>query len=165
MALSIIKLTEFVFELGLCCILLVTLAYARRLDRLLNQVRRDREGMESLIGQIGSSIEAAITATDRLQGEASRSGVALEDACDAAAQATRRLDDLISQATLISTSRSVNIPQEQRIRETSARSEAPPTGQVAVAPGVSVCTIALRRGGKPQSRVEQDLARMLVDAS
>lgn len=131
------------------------------------RLRTDRAALRDLIEQIGSSITAAIAAADRLKDEASHGVAALDDACQAAAVSTRRLDELISTATLVS-----NQPTPvARVEGASSAEEIVALRPVAALGSVernlvsSPRSAVSRRAQKPQSRAERDLARMLLDAS
>ncbi|MDD2877146.1 MAG: hypothetical protein PHT60_06085 [Acidiphilium sp.] len=137
---------EWIFQVGLFAILVATLTYACRLDRLLRQVRCDRDALHSILPQIDVSISAAIIATDRLILETSRAGVALKEACESAETTTRKLDDRISGAARI----------------ISAAKDEITTSRPAL---TAVRPLTQRRPAKLQSRGERDLARMLLDVS
>lgn len=161
---------EWSFELGLLGLLLTTLIYMRRLDRLLRQMRGDGKTLQSLVQQIGTSITAAIAAADQLKAESKEAVEILEEACATAAVTTRKLDDLIGQATLIA-KRPLGFPAVAAAPIEPVREEIE-LGAPVVMPLVEVTrpvqpprVAAPRRAGRPQSRVERDLARMLLDAS
>lgn len=176
---AILKLGTSIFELGLFGLLIFTLIYARRLDRSIVRLRADREILKDLLEQIGSSIAAAVAATDRLRDQANQGVAALDDACQAAAVSTRKLDELISNATLAASRLRAVVAEDPAPRESEAK--APPHNAPAPAPAAARLAVvpastermaapssrpaATRRIHKPQSRAERDLARMLLDAS
>lgn len=172
-----LRLAGWIFEFGLFGLLVATLIYTYRLDRSIGQMRAERSALQALIDQIGTSINAAISATGRLKDQASQSALALDDACQAAEVSTRRLDELISEATLI-----LNRPPVAERREGKSTSAVMPAIS-AIKPGQtggscsqpapppshshssSTRAAASQRSAKQQSRAERELARMLLDAS
>lgn len=172
-----IRIAGWIFEFGLFGLLLATLTYARRLDHSIVRMRANGAELQELIEQIGTSINAAISATERLKEQAGASAIALDEACQTAAVSARRLDELISQATLILDRPSLPTRQAPDLRSATAPavSTAEP-GTNAVGRSASrarvvrkssskVRAVASRYSDKPQSRAERDLARMLLDAS
>ncbi|MGC9269347.1 hypothetical protein [Acidiphilium sp.] len=141
-----LNLAGWIFQSVLFCILLATLVYARRLERLLRQVRDDQGGLRSNLTQIDVSVTAATLATDRLMHEAKQADAALREASETAAAMTVKLDALISRAA--ETLASVPEEIEARLARPSAKRPVPP-----------------RRAEMLQSQVERDLARVLFDAS
>lgn len=172
----LLKIAAWVFEFGLFGLLLITLIYARRLDQSIIRMRADRTILQALVDQIGASITSAIAASDRLKEQAGQSAVMLDDACQTAAVSTRRLDELISQATLITRyQQPISPPESVPVDSPVApigKSEEATTTSPTKAQGTEDRRVSsspkstnLRRTGKPQSRTERDLARMLLDVS
>ena len=162
------------FQIVLFGLLVFTLIYARRLDRSIIQMRAERQTLQELIDRIGTSVTAAIDATDRLTKQAGESSLALDEACQAAAVATKRLDDAISQATIVA-----NMPPLMERQETveaplkpvmatqppSTTLMAQPHGVLTAKPHPLARPASSRRPVKLQSRAERDLARMLSDVT
>jgi hypothetical protein len=162
------------FQIVLLGLLVFTLIYARRLDRSIIQMRAERQTLQELIDRIGTSVTAAIDATDRLTKEAGESSIALDEACQAAAAATKRLDDAISQATIVANMPALAERQEAVEAPLKPVVVTPPQGTTLMAPPHGVLTAkpnplarttSSRRPVKLPSRAERDLARMLADAT
>ncbi|HQT84542.1 MAG: hypothetical protein B7Z58_07995 [Acidiphilium sp. 37-64-53] len=141
-----VGLLNWLFQIAFFCTLLVALTYARRLDRLLRQVRSDHALLQSALPQIDLALTKAATATDRLAHDLRRSETALGEATESAEAITRKLDDSISRAVQLLASPPKQTPPPEVAR--------PP------APAVTPRTPAVST-----SRAERDLARMLIDAS
>jgi len=151
---------EWGFQIGLFCILVATLIYARRLESTLRQVRADQGGLSAMLSQIDAAISAASAAADRLMADSSRVDASLREACDTAEIMTRKLDDLLGRSSLmmkaqvapVSPALSGDEPLRTRPDHLSASKPA-------------MRSLTPRRAAKPHSRAERDLARMLSDAS
>lgn len=139
---GMIGVAEWIFQSALLAAMIATLAYARRLDRLLRQVRGDRDALQTLLGQIGLSVAAAVAATDRLKVQSSETSAGIAAACADADRACRTLEDLIAHA------------------RHAAKPQPPEKGRSwSAPPAIERSTIGLT------SRTERELARMLADAS
>ncbi|HQT73903.1 MAG TPA: hypothetical protein PLX84_08170, partial [Acidiphilium sp.] len=134
----------------------------------------DRHALQELVDQIGTSVSSAISATERLKEQASQSFTALEEACQAAAASTNRLDQLISQANIAADTQKRAESKEgfDMADATSAVIDLKPQDAVASPRGVLMAkpnplhrSPQSRRPAKLQSRAERDLARMLLDAT
>ncbi|MCW8307428.1 hypothetical protein AruPA_10305 [Acidiphilium sp. PA] len=141
-----IGLLSWLFQITFFCALLVSLTYARRLDRLLRQVRSDHALLQSALPQVDLALTKAAAATDRLMHDLRRTETALGEATESGEAITRKLDDSISRAVQLLASPPKHTP--------------PPEVAHQPAPAVTPRTPA---GSK--SRAERDLARMLIDAT
>jgi hypothetical protein len=141
-----VGLLEWIFQTALFSLLLVVLAYARRLNHLLQTIRNDHDQFEKSLILLDAALTAATTKTDRLMQELRHTEVSLGEALGSAEAITRRIDASISQAAQLV----AGIPAER-----------PPP-----APAKPVARLATPRGATElKSRAERDLARVLLDAS
>lgn len=145
----------WIFQIGMFGILLATLVYARRLEAMLQRIRRDEGGFQAALPQMDAAISAANAAAERLMADAGRADAGLRQSCDAADAMIRRLDDLLRQAAGAASVGDVAVPV--------ADVEVKPARTAPVRPPMR--SLTPRRSAKPQSRIERDLARMLSDAS
>ncbi|MBW4034772.1 MAG: hypothetical protein HIU90_04810 [Proteobacteria bacterium] len=141
-----VGLLSWLFQIAFFCTLLVALTYARRLDRLLRQVRSDYALLQSALPQFDLTLTKAAAATDRLVHDLRRTETAIGEATESAEAITRKLDDSISRAAQLLAS-----PPQQTPPPEVAR---PATRMVMPRPSAG-----------HKSRAERDLARMLIDAS
>ena len=174
MLVDLLEFGTWGFQVVLFGLLVFTLIYARRLDRSIIQMRAERQTLQELIDRIGTSVTAAIDATDRLTKEAGKSSAVLDEACQAAAVATKRLDDAISQATIVANmpplmerQEAVEAPLKAAMttQPQSTHLIAPPHGVLTATPNSLARPSSSRRSVKLQSRAERDLVRMLADVT
>ena len=139
---GIIGAAEWFFDCVLLVVMIATLIYARRLDRLLRQVRSDRAALQMLLGQIAGSVTAVVAATERLKVESNATSARIASACTTAGQMTKTLENLVGCAGEVARSRPETRTPPRSSPHATKRSTAGLT-----------------------SRTERDLARMLADAS
>lgn len=139
---EILGAAEWIFECVLLAVMIATIIYAKRLDRLLRQIRDDRAALQTLLEQIGVSVAAAVAATDRLKIQSGETSARIASACAAADRTSEMLEQLIDRAV------QVGKPQSRE------RSRSPSAS----------CTTEQSAAGL-KSRTERDLARMLADVS
>ena len=176
---GIVGAAEWVFESVLLAVMIATLTYARRLDRLLRQVRSDRDALQILLEQIGVSVTAAVAAADRLKAQSSETSVRIASACAAADQTGRTLEDLIDRAghaekpQPLARNRPRSVPRaierstvglEQVQVDWNRESDASSPDSLALQQMRRAFSTDSQRENTLKSRTERDLARMLADA-
>jgi hypothetical protein len=141
-----INILEWGFQFIFFCLLLTVLIYARRLNRLLQQVRDDYILFKAALIELDTTQTTTCATTDRVLLELRITELALTEASGAAEAITRKLDDVISKAAQL-----VSSVSNATLSPITTKS----TNRV----------MTSRVPADTKSRAERDLARMLLDAS
>jgi hypothetical protein len=141
-----IHILEWGFQFIFFCLLLTVLIYARRLNRLLQQVRDDYILFKAALIELDTTQTTTRATTDRVLLELRITELALTEASGAAEAITRKLDDVISKAAQL-----VSSVSNATLSPITTKS----TNRV----------MTSRVPADTKSRAERDLARMLLDAS